>query len=214
MKRINCFVLFLTFTVVVLGSFNLCAQNLLITETTIDDGNYILYCHPNFGNFEIKGNLDGALSPGERVRLDIEIKNQTNYSITNLYGIVFEYSPYVNVINPNCYDGIIGVRYSCPINPGTTATNFDPFIIEVSQDAPCNEFIDFGVTFYYTTSAGECSTQCTETHYFSLPVFSFNKPFILTPEQEIFPSGFDQKILETASNGQDIGIFYSGNAGI
>lgn len=53
-----------------------------------------------------------------------------------------------------------------------------------------------------------------ETNYFSLPIFSFNKPFILTSEQEILSSGFDQKILGTSSNGQDIVIFYSGNPGI
>ncbi|MCX7830519.1 MAG: hypothetical protein N2445_05615, partial [Acidobacteria bacterium] len=204
----------LLFVLLILFSSYVFSQNIKIVKTNIDDGNYTIYCHPNFGNFEIKGNLDGALSPGERTRLDITIQNQTGQQINNFYAVVYEYSNYVNVINPNCYDGIIGVRYSCPINSGAIATNFDPFIIEVSQDAPCNEFIDFGVTFFFTTNGGDCSAQCTETHYFSLPVFSFNKPFVLSPEQEIFQSGFDQQILGTASNGQDIGLFFRGAGGI
>jgi hypothetical protein len=206
------FLVFAVFCLFISSPIN--GQDLSIVQTTVDDGNYTSYCHPNFGNFQIKGNLDGALSPGERVRLNVKIKNNTGYDITSLSGIIYSSNPYVNVYSPNCYDGTIGVRYSCPIENNKTAGNFDPFIIEVSQDAPCGEFIDFGVTFYYTTSSGNCSTQCTENHYFSLPVFSFQNDYDLNEEVELFQSANNQFLIGAASNGSSIGIFFNGDDGI
>lgn len=132
-----------------------------------------------------------------------------------MYGIMFEDSPYLNVINPNCYDGIIGVRYieSGELPDGGSISNFDPFVVEVSQDIPCEEFADFGLTIFYTTSGGNCTSQCSQILHFSLPVFSFDKPFILKDESELFQSANDQPILGTATNGQSIGMFFNGSGG-
>ncbi len=187
------------------------SYNLSILQIDVDDNTHTIYCHPNFGNFEIKGNNDKALSPGERVSLYVIVKNQSGYDITGMYGIMFENSPYINVINPNCYSGQIGVRYleGGSLPDGQTISNFDPFIVEVSQDTPCHQFIDFEVTFYFTTSSGDCSTQCSETHHFSLPVFSFDKPFVTSDEEPLFESATDRNIIDVATNGQSIGIFFS-----
>jgi hypothetical protein len=192
------------------------SYNLSILQIDVDDNTHTIYCHPNFGNFEIKGNNDKALSPGERVSLYVIVKNQSGYDITGMYGIMFENSPYINVINPNCYSGQIGVRYleGGSLPDGQTISNFDPFIVEVSQDAPCGEFLNFGLTLYYNTSGGPCSSQCIETFNFSLPIFSFNKPIVVTQETELYQSANDQNILGTATNGQSTGVFFNGNGGV
>ena len=178
------------------------AQGLIVTAISVDDSVNDISCHPNFGTQHIKGNDDGAISPGERVRLDVTVRNQTGYDITYMYAVMFEYSPYLNAISPNCYLGVphggeIGVRYVelGTLANGATASNFDPFVLEVSQDVPCNQSIELGVTFFYTTAGGGCAASCAEVHNFSLPVFSLNKPVVSKPEQELFQSSNGHKLL-------------------
>lgn len=135
------------------------------------------------------------------------IKNQSGDTITEMYAILSESSPFVNVYSPNCYNGDIGVRYPSNLENGGETLNIDPFVIEVSQDAPCGDLLNFRIFFYYKTSSGG-EEIFSEEHKFSLPIFSFESQFLITPEKELFQSASDHQLIGAAKGDYSIGIFF------
>ncbi len=221
--------------IVLFTTLSLSAQDFVVKNITVNDSPGTLSCDGYYHDWLIKGNQDGAISPGERVALSIEIENRSGLSVPyhasyqdSLYAIISENSPYLIVHSPDCrfYDESLpshvcptdcppmpGSRYATPLDPGDTEINADPFILEVSQDIPCGQFVELSITIYYCfTPTGEgspCDIRLTETHSFTLPVFSLDKAFMSTSESELFQSSYDHKMVASPTNSRDIGIFFS-----
>ncbi|HNQ77663.1 MAG TPA: C25 family cysteine peptidase [Acidobacteriota bacterium] len=200
---------------------NVCALELEIKDVRVDDSVELISCaYQGELDRHMKGNADGALSPGERVRLAITVENRTGFDITYMHAVISDDSIFLNTISPNCYAGTggggIGVRYVefGSWGNGEKMSNFDPFVVEVSQDMACGKFVEFGVTFYYRTSdpTGGCYSSpdlCSETHYFTLPVFALTDPLVLQEEKAPVPSSDDHTVVNVATNSRDIGYVIS-----
>jgi hypothetical protein len=166
--------------------------------------------------FRWKGDGDGALSPGERVRLDIYVSNQTGEDITFLKGSLSSGTGIYH-INIHCQTGEFGAVWSCPIAPGAVASSFDPFYMDIPQGMECLEDVTFSLYLTWTTASG----TSTQTYEFTLPFFSFMDPathkqkaFLPSPETPLFPSSADQSYPVAASGGKEIGIFFNRPSGI
>lgn len=210
-----------TFTVVSLVAQ---AAGIVVTDVQIHDplpGTVQTTCHEDYAPyvpFEWKGNADGALSPGERVFLEVTILNRTGCTIDSMTGTLSSDTAHVHILSPDCYAGYggAGVRWSCPIGPDVARPNLDPFYVDISQSLPCYEEVGFRLTLRYTLSGGGCpSGQQILTYDFALPGFSFfdsatgkNRGFVPKWGETIFSAAISQQHLTPATNGQEIGLFF------
>ncbi|MBQ8593239.1 MAG: VCBS repeat-containing protein [Bacteroidaceae bacterium] len=92
----------------------------------------------------LSGN-NGIVSPGERVSLNISIKNDGLFTSEPVYTGLYTESPYITINKSTCNYG--------SIESGETLTTLENFVFTVAPDAPDISRKDFNaVTFYLTMS--------------------------------------------------------------
>lgn len=170
----------------------------------------IVPCHSYIGNFLLKGNADGAISPGERVRLKIWLRNEGPAPIRCCTVDLQSNNASIMPTSANCGTGILReARYSCPLDPGEIDESLDPLILNIAQQIECLETMEFTLVITYSTTSTDCSSETlVESIPFSLPVFSLASPYLVTWEEDLLPDLESRVLLGTASSGKDAGLFF------
>jgi hypothetical protein len=212
------------FAVSTLGSVASLGSGIVVADIQVHDplpGTQQTTCHEDYAPyvpFKWKGNADGAISPGERVYLEITILNRTGCTIDSMTGTLSSDTADVFIIAPDCFagGGGNGVRWSCPIQPEVARANLDPFYINISQNLPCIEKVQFTLVLRYTLSGSVCpSGQQTMAFDFALPAFSFydtatskNRGFVPGWGETLFNAAISQQYATPATSGEEVGLFF------
>ena len=170
-----------------------------------------LDCTGHEPGFRLKGDAKEDLSPGERVRLDILLRNGSMLDATDITAELGCNTASIYIQSPRCdVGGGDGVRWD-DLGPNELRWNRDPFILDLSQALECYERVEFNLLVSYTQSGSPYQVNI----HFALPFFSLydqetmkNIKFSTSPEVSILPAAAERPMPEPAYGEGEIGLFF------